>query len=173
MFLGRLLGLAVRAVARTWRVQVEPWPGLGSAIAVPWHGDLLALAPLHGGRGWTVIVSRSRDGDIAAGAAEGMGYRVVRGSSSRGGGDALVAALHVAREGGVVVIARDGPRGPARVTKRGAALVGKRTGARLVGADLAVAGALRLPSWDRMVVPLPFARISIRYTVEPPPTAPR
>lgn len=110
----------------------EAWPAAGGAVAAPWHGHLLALAPLHAGRGWTVIVSRSSDGDVAAAAAEGMGFRVVRGSSSRGGGEALAEALAVARAGGVVVIARDGPRGPARVPKRGAALVAGRVGVSIV-----------------------------------------
>lgn len=124
--------------------------------------DVLALAGVGAGRGFTVLVALGRDGDRAASFLSVLGWQVVRGSSLRGGaraGHGLVRALAGDRPAGIVV---DGPLGPAGKAKGGAVLVAMRTGRPLRA--LGVAARPRLvfrKTWSQIHLPLPFSRVVI------------
>ena len=111
-----------------------------------------------------VMVSSSRDGDIIADTVERFGMRAVRGSSRHGGRRALDAMIEAVRQGdvsaGVIV---DGPRGPARVAKPGAVLLARATGLPIVPGTWWARPMLRVGSWDRTIVPLPFSRIVFAF----------
>ncbi|MEO8603951.1 MAG: lysophospholipid acyltransferase family protein [bacterium] len=111
-----------------------------------------------------VMVSSSRDGDIIADTVERFGMRAVRGSSHHGGRRALAAMIDALRAGdvsaGVIV---DGPRGPARVAKSGAVLLARATGLPIVPGTWWARPMLRVGSWDRTIVPLPFSRIAFAF----------
>jgi lysophospholipid acyltransferase (LPLAT)-like uncharacterized protein len=128
-------------------------------IGVVWHEDLIFLADVFRGTGFTVLISRSRDGEIGARIAHGLGLRTVRGSSSRGGEEALGAIVDLARGGASVGFIADGPRGPRREMKLGAVLAAKLSGRPIVPIACSMRRAIRLNSWDRMRIPLPFTRI--------------
>lgn len=134
----------------------------GDAVYAFLHGELLPLTLAFADRGIAGMVSRSRDGERLAGVLGRLGYRVVRGSSSRGGVKAL---LEGARSDGSVALAVDGPRGPAGVAKPGAAwlAVERRLPVACVRAHCDL--AWRAGSWDRFMVPLPFARIRVETQV--------
>jgi lysophospholipid acyltransferase (LPLAT)-like uncharacterized protein len=161
----------LRLLAWTWRVQRPGEPGRTQLerdepwIAALWHGRLLVPLPLprHRGRGIGVLVSPSDDGALVAGALRAFGYRVIRGSQSRGGARAM-RELQDALLGGVpVVVTPDGPRGPRHTVNAGVAWLARATGAPIVPVAVAADRAWRLRSWDRFTIPKPWARLVVTY----------
>lgn len=125
------------------------------------HEGLMML-PYHfrDRRGGVVMVSRSRDGDIIADTIARFGLRPVRGSSSRGGREAvgaMIAALRTSVVSAGIIV--DGPKGPPLVAKGGAVALARATGLPIVPGAWWARPAVRFKSWDRTIVPLPFARI--------------
>ncbi len=160
--------LALKILGATWRLKIdgiEKMPADGAAIYPIWHGHLLVHAYAFRNRGINVLVSRSRDGELIARALKKLGYGVVRGSSSRGGTRAVLEMLEILSRGGQVAITPDGPRGPAYKVKDGVALVAQKSGAPVFPAVVEFARpAIRLSSWDRFLIPMPFARVVIRIS---------
>jgi len=144
-------------------------------IGAMWHEDLLFYGYLFRGTGFTVLASRSRDGELGARVARGLGIRTVRGSSSRGGEDALHALVELARGGESVGFIADGPRGPRHVAKLGPIIAAKLSGRPIVPLACAMTRATRTRSWDRTRIPLPFGRIVCRAgeLITVPPDASR
>ena len=113
------------------------------------------------GRGFLVMVSLSRDGELLAGALPALGLGAVRGSSSRRGREALGECAAKLSEGHSVALAVDGPRGPAYQPKAGAAVLSARSGRPILLLAASARPALRLGSWDRMAVPWPLSRVRL------------
>jgi lysophospholipid acyltransferase (LPLAT)-like uncharacterized protein len=164
-------GVLVRIVGVTWRVRVVGieevegfWRERTAVIYVVWHGRILLVPWLNarlrgrGARRALVLASRSRDGEIAARYVEHFGLSTVRGSSSRGGGVALRALAAALRAGREVAIVPDGPRGPREQLQPGVVRLAALTWAPVVPLAVAARPGRRLASWDRFLVPLPFAR---------------
>lgn len=158
----------IRAIGATWRVRVEgPDPFARAerpALGALWHRSVFAAAYQFRDRNAVVIVSRSRDGDWIEALLSRLGYAPSpRGSSSRGGAGALRQQIRIAQETGVGALLCDGPRGPAGVAKPGVLLLARACQAPLWPVAFAARPALRLGSWDRMLLPLPFARVLCAY----------
>jgi lysophospholipid acyltransferase (LPLAT)-like uncharacterized protein len=161
-----LIGL----MSKTWRAR---WAGLenleaargegGGHFITLWHGSMLVPMAHHKGCGWKVLVSQSSDGDTIAPTLQRFGYGVIRGSASRGGARALREMLGALREGSVLVITPDGPRGPRHSMSPGIVWMARATGYRVVPAGFVADRAWRMKSWDRFTVPKPFARVSFVY----------
>jgi len=132
-------------------------------IIVAWHGRLLPLAYLHRGRGIVALVSRSRDGEYITRVLEHWGYLTSRGSSSRGGAEALRELLYHARAGRTIAFTPDGPRGPRQKMKPGALVAAQRTGLPIVPMAAGTDRAWWFESWDRFMVPKPFSRVRVAY----------
>ncbi len=170
MVLAWVMAGVVRVLAWTWRVDRAPWPVAGPCVVALWHGDQLPLIALHRGMGMVALASLSTDGERVARVLARLGYPCIRGSTSRGGVGALRAARTALRAGGRPVFTVDGPRGPRHHVAPGAAAVARSAGVPLVWATVE-AGGWRAASWDRFLVPWPFARVRIRYRVEDPAPA--
>lgn len=160
----------IRALRATWRTRVvneAPWralraDGRGFVFAL-WHGQLLPLLAHHRDQGVRVLISEHRDGEIIARIAESLGFRTVRGSTTRGGARALLAICDALERGDEIAITPDGPRGPAHVFAPGALVAAQRAGVAIVPVGVAVSRAWRLGSWDAFTIPKPFARLTIAY----------
>jgi hypothetical protein len=170
----RLGAMLIRALASTWRMRPHNDAPLHEArandrrvIFALWHGELLPLLWQHRGENVAIVISEHRDGEIVAKIAESLGYATVRGSSSKGGSRALIGLMREIDAGRDGAITPDGPRGPARVFAPGAAVASQRTGAAIVPIRAAASSAWRLKSWDRFLIPKPFARVDVSYG---PPT---
>jgi len=168
--------LAFRLLGSTWRVRTigDDLPRLERAagrrfIGAFWHNRILGFCWQFRGLGLTTLISRHRDGEIIARIAENLGHRSARGSSTRGAIAGLRSLIAAAREGDIG-ITPDGPRGPCYCAAGGVAEVAARVGRPILAASWAVDRAWRLPSWDRFIVPKPFARIEFRYRVVEIPT---
>jgi lysophospholipid acyltransferase (LPLAT)-like uncharacterized protein len=114
-----------------------------------------------------VLVSRSRDGALAARYVRHFGLSVARGSSSRGGGAGLRSLVAALRGGADVAIVPDGPRGPSEQLQPGAVVLAALTGMPVVPVAVGARPSRRLRSWDRFMVPWPFARCVLAFG---PPT---
>ena len=161
---------AVRALASSWRVTVaheERWRTLHEArrphVFLLWHEVLLPLLWQHRNQGIAIVVSEARDGQYLSDLAASLGYRTVRGSSTRGGARALLGAVRELRSAGAVAFTPDGPRGPRRELKPGVVAAAQRGGGVIVPIHAEADRAWRLDSWDRFMIPKPLARIRIAY----------
>ena len=166
----RILGPVISSLARTWRVETvhaERWQGLVEShrphVFLLWHDALLPLLWWHRGRGVTIVVSEAQDGRYLAEYALRIGYRQAIGSSTRGGVRALMGVVKALRDGGTAAFTPDGPRGPRREFKGGILLAAQRSGAVVLPLHAGADRAWHLSSWDRFLVPKPFARIRIVY----------
>lgn len=128
-----------------------------------WHGRLLVPLHAHRDQGIAAMVSLSRDGDLAARTLERLGYRTVRGSSSRGGREAFAALRDRLLAGEHGAIIPDGPRGPARVLKSGIVRLAQECDAAVLPLSFSARHGRRLGSWDRFLVPCPFADTFLLY----------
>ena len=135
------------------------------------HNSLLPVLLSFERRPATVVASQSKDGELIAHVLEQRGFEVVRGSSSRGGTAALLKMLEASARGKALGITVDGPRGPALIPKKGVALcASKSSGSPFFAAALPVPGrffknsfSVRLGSWDRFLLPLPFCKLKIEF----------
>lgn len=135
----------------------------GPVIYAFWH-DQLAMMPWVQLRPPSVVaVSRSRDGELTVRLFERLGVEAVRGSSSRGGSAALRGLVRAARSGKDLAITPDGPRGPRRQAKEGAAWLAQATGRPLLPVAFAARPRYRLGTWDRLMLPVPFGRGAFVY----------
>lgn len=161
----------IRALASTWRFRVTNDASYRTLhaqrqpfIFAFWHGQLLPLLWLHRGQGVAIVISSHRDGELVAGVAERLGLRAIRGSSTRGAARALLGVVRELESGGEVAMTPDGPRGPARRFASGALVAAQRVGAPIIGIGVGATRAWYLKSWDRFMIPKPFARVNVAYT---------
>ncbi len=113
-----------------------------------------------------LMISQSRDGELIAGVAEKTGWRTARGSSSRGGTQALRAMikhLNTHRLGAHLI---DGPTGPMGVVKAGAIKMAQETGAVVVPFYTYSENAWFFNSWDRFMLPKPFSTVNLIFGEE-------
>jgi lysophospholipid acyltransferase (LPLAT)-like uncharacterized protein len=111
----------------------------------------------------SVMISQSRDGDMIAAVYRRFHFRPVRGSSSRGGKEALAAMISDLEQNLLAVQVLDGPRGPRGIVKPGLLVMAQSTGAPIYPVYISVDRAWVLNSWDRTLIPKPFSRISVRW----------
>jgi hypothetical protein len=158
------------ALAATWRVRCRGlyaydarFAGGERSIFAFWHARLLPLVVSHRRRGVVVLVSRHRDGELIVRVLDRFGFRLARGSSTRGGESALREMLAHAGEGHSLAITPDGPRGPAERVKPGIVYLASRTGFPVLPVASAASSEWRLRSWDGFRIPRPFARVGVAH----------
>lgn len=163
-------GKLLRALASTWRYRVVNESELiklraagGPFIFSIWHGQLLPLLWHHRDQGVSILVSDHKDGELIARFAESIGYGTIRGSSSRRAAGALLGLVRALGEGQEVGITPDGPRGPAYSYAPGAAVAASKARALVLPMAAHASSAWRLGSWDKFMIPKPFARVTVAY----------
>ena len=170
---GRLLGflawLIARGVGLTLRWTVVGGENIAKAHAAgkvcwaSWHGRQLLTINVHAGQRVVILASLSKDGDIQTAMLERLGYRVERGSSSRGAARGLLSMARAMREGWQPAIAVDGPRGPRHEVKQGIVALARYEDASIIPTMASCESAWVVPSWDRTLLPKPFTRAVIEY----------
>jgi lysophospholipid acyltransferase (LPLAT)-like uncharacterized protein len=174
---GWLVAAVARLVYATLRVRVVDDAGIFARharaehmVGAFWHETIplmpLVIARAHYPARVCVLLSWHRDAEIAARAVARFGIRSVHGSSTRGWMGGVRGLLAAARAGDEVLVVPDGPRGPRRRAKEGVVQLARMTGRPIVAFGAAARPVRRLGSWDRMQLPLPFARVAI-VTVGP------
>jgi lysophospholipid acyltransferase (LPLAT)-like uncharacterized protein len=158
-----------RLWARTLRLRIEdPHDVIGFVRRQPvifaiWHNRLLMLPrvfdPSFPTRQSYGLISASRDGDLIAIFIERSGYGTIRGSSSRKGVSALRQLMDTLAANGNVLFTPDGPRGPVYHVSPGVIFLAQKSGAPIVPIHMEYSSCWRLKSWDRFIVPRPFATL--------------
>lgn len=175
--LGAVMAAYLRLIQRTLRWRHEGLDkaeavlsGEQGAIGLFWHGRVFLCLGI--GHIWlrrprcASMASPSADGEIVAQAMARIGFPAFRISSAKPGDTAkaraAVAAFRQAMsfvaEGGVLIVTPDGPRGPNEVIAAGSLQIARRTGAPIWLMGIASAPAIRLETWDKAMIPLPFGR---------------
>jgi hypothetical protein len=180
-----LVFAAIRTVAFTLRKRWHDGSGFilngpaGPAIYCTWHNRLALclvaywdyVAKQRGTPGLAAMVSASKDGGFLTGVLECFRVQPVRGSSSRRGPQALLELTTWAERGYDLAITPDGPRGPCYVVQEGVMSLAQITGLPIVPFAYHLSWKLRVKSWDRFQIPLPFSRCDMNFG--PPVTVPR
>jgi len=114
-------------------------------------------------RGVAILASDSRDGERSTATWAYFRIHAVRGTASDDGAKALVRMIRAVKEGWDFGITPDGPRGPRQELKPGVLALARKTGAWIVPVCVAADRAVHLRTWDQMVLPLPFSKVTVRY----------
>jgi lysophospholipid acyltransferase (LPLAT)-like uncharacterized protein len=160
--------------SRTWRIEEHgdaavllDYPGERRlpCVYAHWHRDELVLLPYYAHRRLAVLASLSRDGSMMAESLELLGYRVFRGSSSRGGARGLIRLIRAVRtEGLQAALAVDGPKGPIYEVKPGIVTLALKTGLPIIPVVVRTDRAWPIRgAWNRSYIAKPFARITAHY----------
>jgi lysophospholipid acyltransferase (LPLAT)-like uncharacterized protein len=130
----------------------------GGVIICGWHGKSLIPGYFFRRKGLWVVISQSRDGDIQNVVFSSLGYKIIRGSTGRGGVRAAVEAIRALRNGGSMAMTPDGPRGPSGVVQGGVMLMAQKSGAALIPVGISARPRTLAHSWDRYLIPWAFGR---------------
>jgi len=160
----------IRALRRTMKIAyenrqvVDEFCRKGEHYIVAfWHSRLLMMPYGHLSSRMSVISSTHRDGMMLGGILQRFGVDLSKGSSTRGGVEALHSLIRKARHGFDLGFASDGPKGPRRSLKGGVIRAAKLSGLPIVPVAFSAFPAVRFASWDRMMLPKPFSRGVFTY----------
>ncbi|MFN0084757.1 MAG: lysophospholipid acyltransferase family protein [Blastocatellia bacterium] len=163
----RLAGLAlywlIRGIGATLKFEVRGWEhhaAVGESsplIYCFWHNRIPTATFFWRNRGIVVMSSRSFDSEYIARFIQRFGYGTAKGSSTRGARAGLIQMIRAVRAGKSAAFTVDGPHGPIYETKPGALLLAAKTGVPILPFSISLDRCWRLPSWDRIEIPKPFA----------------
>jgi lysophospholipid acyltransferase (LPLAT)-like uncharacterized protein len=171
-----LIVFLIRTVGKTIRFHADDRSGYfqnsrppTKFIVIVWHNRLALSTTLYERyarryqpeRRLAAMVSASRDGGFLAKIMEGLGLEPVRGSSSRRGGQALVEMTTWAEKGCDLALTPDGPRGPRYEVQDGVITTAQLTGLPIIPVSYRLNWKIRVNSWDKFQIPLPFARCDV------------
>jgi hypothetical protein len=168
------------ALGRTFRWREEGAEHLQSVFAsgrqpilALWHGRILPATIYFRDRGVVAITSQNFDGEWTSRIMRRFGYLQARGSTTRGGGRALLQLIRDMAEGRPTAFTVDGPRGPAYRAQRGAVWLAKVTGNPILPFHGEAAPCWTARSWDRAQIPKPWSRVAmvIGPPIDVPPGA--
>ena len=177
-WLSRLIYLAIISYRKLIRVKLvndAPWRKLHqqgeTVLLCLWHQHLFGVSWFDAFRSMhpAVMISLSADGELIARAGHYGGWKTVRGSSSKGGGEALKKMIRHLRKHRLGMHILDGPRGPLGVVKPGVIQIARMTSARLVPFEVQADHAWTFNSWDRFFLPKPFSRVTVQFKDPLPP----
>ncbi len=139
----------------------------GNNIFAFWHNRLFYLAYYcaknNKKRRMTILISMSKDGDYATALAYRLGLDAIRGSSSRGGQQAVRNLTEKASQGNNIGIAIDGPRGPVYAANEGVIKLAQLTGGRIIPVSYDATRKWELKSWDKLMIVKPFGRVHMAF----------
>lgn len=165
----RVVATIVAVLIRVWlwttRVRIVTGDGLPHPIDPAtqrfiyafWHEAM--LGPIAVRPKARVLISQHRDGELIAQVCQRLGMGAIRGSTARGGSQALLEMIRGDADGAHLAITPDGPRGPRRELKPGVVMVASQSGLAIVPVGVGFTRAWRAGSWDRFAVPIPFSTL--------------
>jgi lysophospholipid acyltransferase (LPLAT)-like uncharacterized protein len=163
----------IRLYSATLHLSIEnesPWMDHlrngGRVILCAWHQQFFgAIRHFQNYREFKpgLMISKSKDGEIIAGVALRSGWEAIRGSSSRGGGEAMKEIIKKLEQTGLAGHIVDGPRGPAGVIKNGLIGIAHATDSVIVPFYVSADRAWYFKSWDRFFLPKPFSHVTIKF----------
>ncbi len=128
-----------------------------------WHQRMIGGILAHRGQGFVTMASKSADGEIIATFLKLWGFKAARGSSSKGGDLAVLEFLEAFKGAPGAALTPDGPRGPARRSKRGILTLAEQGNALILPSSSSSSRPKFLNSWDRFLLPLPFSKCVVVF----------
>ena len=131
-------------------------------IIACWHSDLLMIPVyrhLRPHRAASAIISQHKDGEIVAKVLSYLSIKPLRGSSRKGARKVLLEAFRAIERGEEVQISPDGPKGPRYHINDGAVVLAQRGDLPIMTIGYRADRYWQMRSWDKFVIPKPFARI--------------
>jgi lysophospholipid acyltransferase (LPLAT)-like uncharacterized protein len=165
----RVVAAVAATVIRLWlwttRVRIVTADGLPHPVDPAtqryiyafWHEAM--LGPIAVRPKARVLISQHRDGELIAQVCQRLGMGAIRGSTARGGSQALLEMIRGDGGESHLAITPDGPRGPRRELKPGVIMVASQAGLAIVPVGVGFTRAWRAGSWDRFALPLPFSTL--------------
>jgi lysophospholipid acyltransferase (LPLAT)-like uncharacterized protein len=163
--------LLVKLISRTYRYRLvgtdnerSVLDAYGTVVYASWHQRFFPGITFFATRKpIAIMISRSRDGEMIARVVDILGWRSVRGSSSKGGVRALKELRSLTRRGYRVGHIVDGPQGPFGVVKPGLLTIAQFSGAPILPVIMSAQRRWIFNSWDRFMVPKPFSKIFVHF----------
>jgi len=168
VMIGTLAASYLRLVWKTSRFEFDP-PDIYEAVEVDlpailamWHGQHF-MAPFikRAGHRAKVLISRHRDGEINAIAAQRLGIETIRGSGGRydrkGGVGAFREMVDALAQGYTVALTADVPK-VSRIVGLGIVMLARESGRPIFPIAVATSRRIELSNWDRSAINLPFSR---------------
>jgi len=159
----------IRLVGPTLRVCVSREEGAQQTVGQRpligsfWHACIIPATYMCRNLGVRVMSSNSYDGEYMGRIIRKFGFVAVKGSSSRNAVRALLGLRRALQDGWSVAFTLDGPRGPRYKVKPGPVALARSSGVPMTMFHMAVDRAWVLNSWDRMMIPMPFSRVLMRF----------
>ena len=163
----------IRLYSSTFRLEIKnekEWMDIlqegGRVLLCVWHQQFFsAIRHFQNYRDFkpALMISKSLDGEIIAGVAQRTGWHAVRGSSSRGGSEALKEMIDHFKQSGIAAHIVDGPLGPAGEVKPGVIRLAHIADAAIVPFYTSANRAWYFNSWDSFFIPKPFAKITLSF----------
>ncbi len=161
----RLLPFLIKALISTLKIKITNRDALNKpAVFIFWHSQMLAGWSIFRNRTSCALVSQSKDGEILSALLKKWNYKVSRGSSSKGGKEALRDLINASHEDYSIVITPDGPRGPAGQIKNGALIVANECSIPVIPVKIIYSSKkILLKSWDKFQIPYPFSKCKVIF----------
>ena len=163
-------GLFLRVLKKTIRITVlgeehfqKHFVENRKVIFALWHGNMFIPILHHIDKGVYALVSQHRDGEIIARVFTSLGFQNVRGSSTRGGSEAMKEMVKIMNDGAGIAITPDGPKGPYRELKIGTVKLAQHSGATILPVAAYAENPKFFKSWDRFMVVKPFSKAVMIY----------
>jgi len=138
---------------------------LDSFILVSWHGKVLGLMEYMKHKGYFALVSQSRDGELITRIAKNFGYNFFRGSSNKGGKEAIKNMDNFFRENtnAKIIITPDGPTGPEHKVKPGALILAQNSGRPIIPMIVDVKNSWKFKNWHTFYLSKPFSKMRVVF----------
>ena len=157
----RMLGSTIRFQTTGW----ENFEAIEQAGKLPiysfWHNRIISGTYFFRDRGIIVLSSSSFDSEYTARCIQRLGFGIIKGSSTRGGIQALVGMIRMMKQGFAMAFTIDGPKGPRYKAKAGPVVLAKKTGNPLMPFVIECERFWTLKSWDRLQIPKPFTKANL------------
>ncbi len=135
------------------------------AVICFWHGRLLMIPMISPkNRKASIVISSHSDGQIISGAMENFGFSTITGSTTRGGVGAVINAIKALKDGDIVCVTPDGPRGPALQLQDGILAIAEKAEMPIIPVTFSASRHRLMKSWDSFMVALPFGRLHYRIS---------
>jgi lysophospholipid acyltransferase (LPLAT)-like uncharacterized protein len=163
-FIGNsLLPFFINLYLKTLRISIKNFHN-EDGIYIFWHSKMLAGWYLFRNIKAASLVSQSKDGEVLAKILDKWDYKVIRGSSSRGGKESLIELISALNDGSKAVVTPDGPRGPMKEIKNGVLKLSFETGKPIIPVKITYKSKFILDkSWDKFEIPYPFSKCEAEF----------
>lgn len=145
----RILKIFEPGAANLLQENVERKPLIWSI----YHGRMVGTLGLRPRKRLTILISPSRDGEMIARGAKGMGFSIARGSSKQGAVRGALELIDAVKDGQDLVFMVDGPRGPKYTVKSGVIRMAEMTQVPILPFVCSARSTWWMPSWDNFMAP--------------------